>query len=237
MSVMGSFMLFAIFIVVYIIIVEIFTVLFRMTGLTREKARTQVISMLTNSGFTTTESELILSSRRRRKLAQITMLFGYSFTAIIVSIFINMVLALNKTEITHMLFAVISAACILIVLLLFMRLKVVEAGFDRIIERLGNRFMFGKGSNPVVLIDIYKDKAMVEIQLVNIPEMLKNVPLAQSQLSGHYDIHILFIKRKGETVDKINGDTMVYAHDTVFMFGDYKNIRAVFEHPDVAGAK
>lgn len=41
----------AIFILVYILINEIFTVLFRLTGLTEDKAKFQVTSMLTNSGL------------------------------------------------------------------------------------------------------------------------------------------------------------------------------------------
>ncbi len=43
--------------------------LFMLTGLPERKARFQVISILTNTGFTTGESEVITSSRRRRRLA------------------------------------------------------------------------------------------------------------------------------------------------------------------------
>lgn len=77
MSFLSAMVFFAIFILVYILINEIFTVLFRLTGLTEDKAKFQVTSMLTNSGFTTSDSELITSSRVRRKLARITMISGY----------------------------------------------------------------------------------------------------------------------------------------------------------------
>ena len=83
MNLTGAFILFGIFIFGYMAIAEVFTVLFRLTGLTREKARFQVISMLTNSGYTTSESELITQSKVRRRLARLTMLFGYSFTVTI----------------------------------------------------------------------------------------------------------------------------------------------------------
>ncbi|MFA6709555.1 MAG: hypothetical protein WCR79_07675, partial [Fusobacterium sp.] len=59
--------------------------MFRLTGMSEDKARFQVISLLTNSGFTTSESELILKSKKRRSLAKIIMIFGYTFTATIVS--------------------------------------------------------------------------------------------------------------------------------------------------------
>ena len=51
MEIVGSIILFMIFIFAYLIIVEIFVVLFKLTGLSGEKARFQVISMLTNSGY------------------------------------------------------------------------------------------------------------------------------------------------------------------------------------------
>lgn len=61
-------------ILVYVIFIEIFTIIFRLTGLTNDKARFQVISLFTNSGFTTQEAELIVSSRVRRRIANITKL-------------------------------------------------------------------------------------------------------------------------------------------------------------------
>ena len=74
-----SLVSFFILIIAYFIVVEIFTVLFRLTGLREDKARFQAVSCMTNSGFTTRESELILNSAARRNLARVMMLFGYLF--------------------------------------------------------------------------------------------------------------------------------------------------------------
>ena len=46
MNVTGAFILFGVVILGYMLIAEAFTVLFRLTGLTREKAKFQVISLL-----------------------------------------------------------------------------------------------------------------------------------------------------------------------------------------------
>ena len=86
----------------YLLICEIFTILFRLTGLTEETARFQVISMLTTCGFTTVESELITSSRKRRKLAFVTILFGYIFSVTIVSMVINFFMRLTDGNIFHL---------------------------------------------------------------------------------------------------------------------------------------
>lgn len=232
MDAMGSIILFAVFIIVFSVIIEIFTVLFRLTGLTQEKAKTQVISLLTNSGFTTSESEIILHSKKRRKLAQITMLFGYSFSVIIVSIVVNIFFALNRTEVKNVLAAVVMALLILSILLVFMRLQSVRKGFDVMIEKIGNKIMFGKKSNPVVLIDIYSNKAMVEIFLEFIPSFLEEVHLANSRLKENYDIQIILLKRNGKTEATVDGSTILQHGDIIVAFGNYKNIRTLFERSD-----
>ena len=79
MNIYLAFSLFALIILGYWVISELFSLLFRFTGLPEEKARFQVISLLTGCGFTTHESELLLSTRSRRRLARLTMLFGYVF--------------------------------------------------------------------------------------------------------------------------------------------------------------
>ena len=89
MNIYVALSLFSVLIVVYLIITEMFSIMFRFTGLPAERARFQVVSLLTGCGYTTKESEMFLSSRSRRRLARITMLFGYVFNNTIVSAFIN----------------------------------------------------------------------------------------------------------------------------------------------------
>lgn len=233
MDVMGSLILFVVFVVIYSIIIEIFTVLFRLTGLTREKAKTQVISMLTNSGFTTTESEIILNSRKRRKLAQLTMLSGYSFTVIIVSVLVNIFLTLNRNEVKDMVAVVFILAAVLTGLFLFMRIKVIRNKFDLFIEKIGNKVMFGKKSNLVVLIDNYNERAMAEIYLDFVPAILDDIPLYASGLKEKQDIQILLLKRNGKAAGTVDGDTVLITKDIIVVFGNYKNIRTIFEHPDM----
>ena len=98
----GAILMFVFLILIYILISDIITVLFRLTGLTEEKARFQVVSLLTNSGFTTNESEIIVSSKVRRKIAKATMLFGYAFTVTIVSTIVNIFMTFDETKRVHM---------------------------------------------------------------------------------------------------------------------------------------
>ena len=95
MDITLSFLLFSFIILLYWVITELFTFFFRLTGLPDDRARFQVLSLLTGTGFTTRESELILGSRRRRRLARVTMLFGYVFNVTIVSALVNVFLSMK----------------------------------------------------------------------------------------------------------------------------------------------
>ncbi|CAM3891960.1 TrkA C-terminal domain-containing protein [Mesobacillus thioparans] len=76
-----------IFIYLFIVftVIEINTSIFVATGLERKIARFQVISMLTGTGFTTGESELIIDHPVRRRLGAFLILFGAFSLAVIIS--------------------------------------------------------------------------------------------------------------------------------------------------------
>ena len=227
MNTMASLILFGGFVLVYGLVIEIFTVLFRLTGLTREKSRLQAVSLLTNSGFTTGESELVVATRQRRRLAQIAMLTGYSFAVVILSVAVNVFLSLSLATLEDMLLPLVTTGVLLIGLTLLARMPVLRDRFDTLIERLGNRIMFGKQANILVLVDIYRNKAMVEVVLETVPDFLENTPLAASGLRER-DIHLLFLKRAGQPVEPIGGDTILQKEDSCLFFGNYKNILIVF---------
>ena len=98
MNIYMALSLFSLIILLYWVITELFTILFRFTGLPDEKARFQVISLLTGCGYTTKESEMLLSTRQRRGLARATMLFGYVFNITIVTALINVFLSLKQSR-------------------------------------------------------------------------------------------------------------------------------------------
>ena len=68
-------LLFLIFVLIFLII-EIATVMFKLTGLDRDTAQFQAVSIISANGFTTVESELIASHPLRRKIAMGLMISG-----------------------------------------------------------------------------------------------------------------------------------------------------------------
>ncbi|MEG0373961.1 MAG: TrkA C-terminal domain-containing protein [Enterococcus sp.] len=229
MNIGGSLVLLGFFVLFYSITVEVFTVLFRLTGVTQDKARTQVISLLTNSGFTTSDSEIIMSSKRRRRLARIAMLSGYFFAVIIVSVLLNIFLSMNYSDVQHWADIVTTVGILACIYILAKRSKKLGQSFDLFIEKLGNRLMFGKHSNPLILIDVVRTKALVEVSLTNIPAFMENKTLIECDLKRDYDIQVLYIRRGGKSLPLIDGNTTIQKEDCLLVFGEYKTIRAVFE--------
>lgn len=231
MSITGALVLFVVFIIVYVVIAEIFTVLFRLTGLTEEKARFQVISLLTNCGFTTSESELITAARRRRKLARVTILFGYAFTVTIVSIIVNLFIALTKAQLESFWPVAVVILLLFIGSYILTRFEGIRCAFDKKIEYLGNKLMFGGGSNAIMILDRYGDHVVAQIKLSHLPYILQDTPLYQSGLKEDYHVQVMLIKRTGQKVRMVDGQTVIEQDDEIVVFGDYQHIRQIFEKP------
>lgn len=229
MRLITAFVFFVIFVLIYIIINEVFTVLFRLTGLTEEKAKFQVTSMLTNSGFTTSDSEIITSSKVRSRLARLTMIFGYAFTVTIVSSVVNFIIAMNNSEIRNIWPSSLALLIILMCIRIVKKHPVIKNRFDRVIEKMGNKCIFGKFSNVIVVLDSYDENVLAEIVLTNIPVLIKGKSIEASNLSSLYNINVMLLKREYDYMRPINANTVLEEGDTIVVFGDYKNIRQIFE--------
>ena len=227
---MTALILFALFIIVYIVISDIITIFFRLTGLTEEKARFQVISLLTNSGFTTRESEAIVSSKIRRRLARATMLFGYAFTVTIVSTTVNFFMTIGRTELQSLLFWIPVLALVLLAFNLMRRSRFFKSRFDRAIESLGSRIMFGRNANPIVLVEEYGSMVVAHVYVQKVPKKLEGVPLKDSDLMAKYNINVILVKNKTGEARQATADTVLRPHDILMVLGRRKNILEVFEH-------
>ncbi len=224
-----AFSLFSVIILLYWIITELFTVFFRFTGLPDEKARFQVISLLTGCGFTTRESELILSNRPRRRLARITMLFGYVFNITVVSAFINLFLSLKVTQAESYLPVVLIPLVAVAIIFVFIRVPVVRAWGDRQLERIADRLIRGESGNTVMLLDYIGKDSIALLTLKHIPEEYQNVPLSQTGLRAETGIMVMLVEAKGKNAVPAGADTVFHVGDKLTVFGDYAAICRAFD--------
>lgn len=216
------------FISLYLIIIEIFTILFTLTGMNTSKARFQVVSMLTNSGFTTSESELITSSPLRRKLALGTMLFGYTFALVIVSMLVNAVMASAKSDAKNIILALVYVIIFLILIGILRKSNKIKHVFNTLIQNVGFKLIFSKNNNKYFIIDMYGDAVLAELTVTTVPDILQEKTLAESNIHNIYDIIILCIKRNGEIYSSISANDIVQENDTVILFGRPQYITELF---------
>ena len=224
----GSLILFALFIIVYIVISDIITIFFRLTGMTEEKARFQVISLLTNSGFTTRESEAVVSNKIRRRLARATMLFGYAFTVTIVSTTVNFFMTLSRGELEALFLWVPILLAVLAIFHLLRRSVYLKTKFDTWIECIGNRIMFGPDSNPIVLLEDYGDMVVAHIHLQQVPKILQDTPLRDSVIMARHNIMVMMVKKPNGEASQATADTVLMPNDIIMVLGRRKDILEVF---------
>ena len=228
MNIYLAFSLFALIILVYWVISELFAMLFRFTGLPDEKARFQVISLLTGCGFTTHESELLLTTKSRRRLARITMLFGYVFNITIVSAFINVFFSLKVSELAADLVSSLIPLLVILFILAFMRFPVIRAWGDRLIEKLAGRIVHRDIANTILLMDYIGQETIAQVTLREVPEDLQGKALSESGLKENHNILVMLVEPQGGKAQPANARTVFYPGDKLTVFGNYAAISRVF---------
>ncbi|WP_178139333.1 TrkA C-terminal domain-containing protein [Desulfovibrio litoralis] len=209
------------------IIIEIFTILFRLTGLPEDKARFQVISLLTQCGFTTSQSEPITMSQKRRQLAFIAILFGYTFSLIIVSTLINIFLDMSASDMNT--FVGLSAIFTVVFIVIFILIKLKNANrmFDKFIDKLYMRLR-KHHINPITVMDMLGSNIIANVYLSNPSDSIVNIPLKNSGIRKDFGIQILLIDRDGEILENIDGETYLLPNDNVIVLGKEKSILQFF---------
>ncbi len=228
MDIYAAFALFGVTIVGYWVISELFAVLFRITGLPDEKARFQVTSLLTGCGFTTRESEMFLVTRSRRRLARVTMLFGYVFNLTIVSAFINVFLSMRLTQVEHYLMGSLIPLSATVLIAVCMRVPVVRSWIDARLFRLAERVLRTGGANTIFLLDYIGQNVIAQVILHNIPDELKDVPLSQTGLKNRENILVMLVERGVSGAVPASADTVFRTDDRLTVFGPYEAICRVF---------
>ena len=230
MNIYVAMTLFAVTVFVYWVITELFTLLFRLTGLPDERARFQITSMLTGCGYTTKESEMFLSNRSRRRLARVTMLFGYAFNITVVSAFINVFLSMKISQISSFFASLLIPVAVITVILVFMRVPRVRAWGDALLRRVADRIL-GRGDsfNYVMPIDYIGQESIAQVTLKYIPEAYAGVRLADLQLRAETGILVMLVEHPSGETEAAGPDTVFAVGDKLTVFGSYPAICKSFQ--------
>lgn len=204
-------------------IIETLCVIFRLTGLSEEKARFQVISILTGTGFTTKESELITNHPTRRRLAQVIMILGYIGTATLISFVVNIIT--SNLEITDF---------IVIVLLFFVFIYIIKNPriifrFDHFIETIviRNKLVEVSKSSVYKLLNKNKGYGIYNI-LVENSSFLVNKTLSDSGLKQN-NILVLNVDKGDRLINFPDANYLIKQGDNLLIYGNTENIINLFK--------
>ncbi|WP_300350889.1 TrkA C-terminal domain-containing protein [Clostridium sp.] len=215
---------FILFLMVFLVVVDFFSVLFRLTGVPIEKARFQVTSLLTGTGFTTKESEIIVQHPTRRKLAVWLMGFSYASTATIISFAVNIITS-SVLDIGSL------AVVIIFTLFVFFfhktyLLEKIENNIEKFIVK--SKIWDKINVKHFNLITKTKGYGVYEIYLSNKSEILgKNIK--DSGLKN-LEIEVLNIDKGDEFISFPRPDYEFEACDKITVYGNVKNIKDTFKH-------
>ena len=224
----GALILFFIVMIAYMLIAEIFTVLFRLTGLPEAKARLQVVSLLTTCGFTTKETEVFVTTPTRRKLAITAMIFGYAFSATLVSAFISIILSIGNSQDENLWHVFLILLVVMIFFIILSKIKFIKNAFDSLIFKIGHKLSKTKTKNFLKVVDAYGANSIVEITLIELPNDFKNKTLEEIKIRQNYNLTVLAITRENKIINNIKKEDFFKEKDIVTVYGNFDDIKKVF---------
>ncbi len=234
MNVIFAFTQFSVIVLIYWVISEFFTVLFRFTGVPDEKARFQVVSLLTGSGYTTRESELFVSTKPRRRLARIIMLFGYVFNITFISALINVFLTLKASDRTlHHIVGQIIPLIAAAIIFLFIRIPRIHTWGENLLELLAGRLVNRGRDNSAFLLDYIGEDSIVQVVLKQVPQKFVGKRLADTGIKSEHNILVMLVDRDKTT--PATADTVFQVGDKLTVFGNYATVCRVFEAQERIG--
>lgn len=204
---------------IMISVVEILSVALKMTGLDIEKARFQVISIITSTGFTTRESELISQHKTRRKIAQILMLVSYVGEAAVIGLVLYILQ--DDNIVTLLSVAILITGTII---LIFIRKKWIGRRLEVFIEKqLNKKMKINKKYRTVEeVLKLNDEYGVVEFVVENENKLL-NKSLENSELTEKH-IQVLNID-KGSHIIHFPSIKFVFREgDKVIVYGHLDNI-------------
>jgi hypothetical protein len=209
-----SLVIFLIFFVLLWLLIEILSIVMKLTGLELGKARFQIISILTHTGFTSRESELIVQHPTRRKIASILMIVSYVAQITLITLLFNV---LNNAS-RSLLSISIALVAMLLFVILVTKSKYISGRFEQITERLLKNKIKKAGASRIDQILNLSPEFSIYEMIVDIDSPICDKTLREVHLKEHY-IQILKIDRGEEMIDFPTADTRVLAGDRMIAYG------------------
>ena len=224
-NLLAAIIVFNILVFIYQVMIEIFTTIYSIEGIQLDKAQFQIISILTGTGFTTSESELMLLTKRRRKITELMMLFSYIFNISIVSTLVNIIISSAGQAINELIIGIVLTIINFLIIALLNKSTKVKSKLENLIKKIATNVR-KKRKNPISVYDTLGDKVIAEINVLKINNNMNNINT--EKLKEKYDIQVLVIKRGEQVISSIEPNITINYNDIVIVFGKMRNIKKIF---------
>lgn len=203
------------------LVIEIGVILFHMTGLEKQIARYQVISMLTGTGYTTQESALIIDHPIRRRISGGLILFGYFSLAVIISSIATLLSNDLRIEFLFVIIAVLLAA-----LLIFRNKKIFGTLENRFEHEMDTEYNLGDWPMKTAL-SLDKDEMVAIIDIKHDSRYIGSK--GKELLEENRDIVLLIIRRGDEILRFDLFEVELQSGDKVMIIGKEDLIKEKYE--------
>ena len=68
---------------------------------------------------------------------------------------------------------------------------------------------------------------MAQIEIHNLPEILKDKKLFESEIKTVYNLNVIMLRRNDSSI-KVTKDTIIKDNDEIVIYGNYSNIKKIF---------
>ena len=158
------------------------------------------------------------------------MITGHAFSVIIVSLAVTMLLTISSVvnEIQSHYIAILISLGVFLILLILLKVPFISKPLSKLIEKIALKSLEKRDSlNVITELDNYGKSSIVEILIRDMPKILVDKPLSETNLKGDYSINLLIVKRKNKILE-VTGDTILQSGDVIAVFGPMQNIKELF---------
>ncbi|EMA6342062.1 TrkA C-terminal domain-containing protein [Bacillus cytotoxicus] len=197
-------------------------IIFTLTGVKKTISRFQVLSMMTGTGFTTEESELILGHPVRRKLSMFLIVFGiFSFAVIITSLST----ILTKYVVTVQTFYI---AGIILILYVLLQIPVIQRHLKKKLQHETKQSIEIKDL-PIHQVFLREPTDHLMKWEIDEHSIYRNQTIT-SIFHPQEDIHVLFVKRGDRNIRSCLGELILQEGDELLLYGEKHILEEKFLH-------
>lgn len=214
-----------------LVVTRIATVALILTGMSREAARFQARSALTGAGFTTTESESVVSHPLRRRIVMTLMLVGSAgIVTVVASVALSFANAGGAADASRRIALLVAG---LVVLLWLASSRRFDRVLQPVIRRALKRFTDLEVRDHAAMLNIHGEYAVSELRVAE-HSWLAGRRLDELRLADE-GVLVLGIERGATTyVGAPTGSMQLRAHDTLVVYGQQPRIQDLDGRPSGA---